>query len=50
MRTKGANRAEQLSLMDLGPVCQPAALDFWTREREDREDYRDMPRDDADEG
>jgi hypothetical protein len=43
------NRGSQLSLFDLGPARQPAPADFWAREREDREDNHDMPRDDADE-
>ena len=47
MAPKTSRRAEQLSLMDLGPARQPARPDFWAREREDREDHGDVPRDDA---
>jgi hypothetical protein len=44
---EGMNRGPQLSLLDVGPARRAAMPDFWTREREDREDYRDRPRDEA---
>jgi hypothetical protein len=44
---QGTHRGPQLALFDLGPARAATTPDFWTREREDREDYRDMPRDDA---